>query len=195
MSSQSSHNHASVLEFLNICENLKKTKRTGWINHGIPKAESIADHMHRMGLIAMLIQDPSLDRNKCIKMAIVHDLAEAVVGDLTPDCGISKEEKFKREKDAMHHFTSSLLSSTPQAQEMYSLWLEYEAGSTPEAQLIKDIDKFEMIVQAFEYEKEHKKELPSFWQSTKGKFKHPEIVSMVQELYKRRQKECGFMLE
>ena len=34
----------------------------------------------------------------CVKMSLVHDLAESIVGDLTPFCGVSKEEKRKREK-------------------------------------------------------------------------------------------------
>ena len=39
---------------------------------------------------------------RCIKMALVHDLAESIVGDLTPSCGVSKEEKHKREKVLLH---------------------------------------------------------------------------------------------
>ena len=35
---------------------------------------------------------------RCIKMALVHDLAECIVGDITPSCGVSKEDKFAREK-------------------------------------------------------------------------------------------------
>ena len=49
---------------------------------------------------------------------------------------------------------TSNLSSTPlAAAEISALWEEYEAATTPEALLVKDLDKFEMIVQAFEYEK------------------------------------------
>ena len=39
------------------------------------------------------------------------------------------------------------------ANEIMSLWREYEDGTTPEASLVKDLDKFEMITQAVEYEK------------------------------------------
>lgn len=35
---------------------------------------------------------------RLLKMAIVHDLAECIVGDITPHCGVSKEEKLSREK-------------------------------------------------------------------------------------------------
>ena len=37
-------------------------------------------------------------RDKTIKIALVHDLAEALVGDITPHDGISKEEKHKLEE-------------------------------------------------------------------------------------------------
>jgi putative hydrolase of HD superfamily len=52
----------------------------------------------------------------------------------------------------MHHLCHDLLGWTAQAQEISSLWEEYEAAATPEALLVKDFDKFEMIVQALEYE-------------------------------------------
>lgn len=39
------------------------------------------------------------------------------------------------------------------ASDVHDLWAEYEAASTPEALFVKDLDKFEMIVQALEYEK------------------------------------------
>lgn len=60
---------------------IQRTKRTGWINHNIKPAESIADHMYRMGIMAMLIDEKTagVDKNRCIKMSIVHDLAESLV--------------------------------------------------------------------------------------------------------------------
>jgi putative hydrolase of HD superfamily len=46
-----------------------------------------------------------------------------------------------------------LLGNTTMAQEIVDLWQEYEDASSPEALFVKDLDKFEMIVQALEYEK------------------------------------------
>jgi putative hydrolases of HD superfamily len=46
-----------------------------------------------------------------------------------------------------------LLDDQIVAQEIAQLWQEYEDATTPEALLVKDLDKFEMIVQAMEYEK------------------------------------------
>lgn len=57
------------------------------------KTESIADHMYRMSIMVQLIQDSSINKDKCIRMALVHDMAEAITGDITPDDGISAETK------------------------------------------------------------------------------------------------------
>lgn len=66
---------------------------------GIPfeKTESIADHMYRMAIMVQLVRDASINKSKCIKMALVHDMAEAITGDITPDDGISNEEKNRLE--------------------------------------------------------------------------------------------------
>ncbi|KAI8923276.1 HD domain-containing protein [Entophlyctis helioformis] len=174
----------TALEFLHICQRLKTTKRTGWVDRGVPGAESIADHMHRMGVMAMLIQDAAIDRHRLIKMAIVHDLAEAVVGDLTPHSGVSKAEKERRERDAMLSFVD-LNGSSPQILEILALWEEYEAAQSPEALLCKDLDK------AFEYEQATGKHLDEFYESTKGRFTHPEVKAMVDELYAERKSKLG----
>jgi putative hydrolase of HD superfamily len=84
-------------------------------------------------------------------MALVHDLAEAVCGDIAPSQNMSKEAKHKLEYDSMIHMLKPL-SESPAAVEIMQLWNEYESAETKEALFIKDVDKFEMILQAFEYE-------------------------------------------
>ena len=53
----------------------------------------------------------------------------------------------------MQYICKELLENSLQSQEIFSLWQEYENGETMEAKFVKDLDKFEMILQAFEYEK------------------------------------------
>lgn len=89
-------------------------------------------------------------------MAVVHDLAEALAGDITPHDGISNEDKHTLERDSLSTMLRELegggeeLSSA--AKEILGLWEEYEQGMSPEAIAVKDLDKFEMILQADEYE-------------------------------------------
>jgi len=85
----------------------------------------------------------------------------------------------------------TLLGGTPEINEICDLWYEYEEYKTPVAILVKDLDKYEMIVQAFEYEKSGKKRLEEFFTSTHGKFKHLTVMIWVEMLYKQRQEYWG----
>jgi len=70
--------------------------------------------------------------------------------------------------------------------EFYNLWLEYENQSSKEAKLVKDLDRFEMIVQALEYEKAQPVDVEEFFTTTRGTFKHPQVMKWVEELEKQR---------
>merc|ERR1711862_1051506 len=167
---------ANALSFItDICGELKKIKRTGWVMRQIPLPESDADHMHRCAMLALMVGQPAdprddyssnemtryhpdrVDTTKLLRMALTHDVCEALAGDLTPFCkGIDK--KHEKENAAMTKIRSTV--GDPLGKELYDLWLEYEQQQTTEALLCKDIDKFEMVVQAYEYEKEHLREKP-----------------------------------
>ena len=180
----------NILNFAHAISTLKSTPRTGWVRSKVKDPESISDHMHRMALLAFLVpSDSRIDRNKIIKMALIHDVAEARVGDITPHDGVSPTEKYELESAGMS-FLVKTLNSSPEAIEMNDLWLEYEKGESFEAQIVKDLDKFEMIVQAFEYEKSNStsESLESFFESTRGKFKTPIVQEWVSCLLEERQK-------
>ncbi|KAK9149930.1 hypothetical protein Scep_008687 [Stephania cephalantha] len=177
---------SSAIDFLSVCQRLKSTKRAGWVLKGVEAPESVADHMHRMGLMALIAADiPGLDRDRCIKMAIVHDIAEAIVGDITPSDGVPKEEKNRREQQALDYLCK-LLGGGSRAQEIHGLWMEYEQSSSLEAKIVKDFDKVEMILQALEYETEQGKNLDDFFQSTAGKFQTEVGKAWASEITSRR---------
>jgi putative hydrolases of HD superfamily len=151
---------------------------------------------------------PGYDAQKCVKMALVHDLAEALVGDITPHDGVTKAEKHAREEAAMTRMqltltgavqdgesSSSAASATIAAKiwstagdEMLALWQEYEACSSPEALLLKDLDKLEMIMQAYEYEQATGQPLDEFFRSTAGAFLSPVGIALSDEVRARRAK-------
>ncbi|RUS20339.1 hypothetical protein BC937DRAFT_95456, partial [Endogone sp. FLAS-F59071] len=49
------------VQFFHLLEKLKLTKRSGWIENAIHDPKSVADHMYRMGVMALMIDDRSLD--------------------------------------------------------------------------------------------------------------------------------------
>jgi len=101
-----------------------------------------------------MINDNSIDKVKCIQMALVHDIAEAITGDITPSDNISKEEKEKMEIEAFDKILNEIPTEYVDSREnLKMLWYEYEERQSPEAILVKDLDLFDMIYQAHEYEK------------------------------------------
>lgn len=142
--------------------------------------------MYRMALMALIADDlPGLDRERCIKIAIVHDIAEAIVGDITPADGVPKEEKSRREQAALDEMCQ-VLGGGMRAEEIKELWAEYENNSSLEANLVKDFDKVELILQALEYEMEHGMVLDEFFLSTAGKFQTEIGKSWAAEVLSRR---------
>jgi putative hydrolase of HD superfamily len=129
-----------------------------------------------------------VDKNKCIKMALTHDVCEAIVGDFTPHDPISKADKHALEKQAMEEIRD-LLCGNPLGQELYDLFMEYEEGETVESRFVKDIDKFEMLVQADEYERSQKKNLEQFFDHTKGYFTTDLFKTLDEQLRKHREED------
>ncbi|KAK6462439.1 hypothetical protein DFJ63DRAFT_319257 [Scheffersomyces coipomensis] len=179
-----------ILAFIQIVRLLKTQKRTGWVDRGIPprKVESIGDHMYRMSIIAMLVPNSNINLDKCVKIAIVHDIAESLVGDITPFGGVTKAEKHRRELESINYLSSIIKPYNPEyAQEIVELWLDYEEIRTIEARYVKDIDKYEMIQQAWEYEQEYglKYDLSEFYDS-RSAIVSSEIGELCDEVIRQR---------
>ncbi|KAL9125282.1 MAG: hypothetical protein Q9217_005495 [Psora testacea] len=97
-----------------------------------------------------------LDVPHCTKMALVHDMGESLVGDITPIDGVTKEEKGRRERETMQFLGKGLLGNYDggmQGEELQRIWEEYENGETMEARFVKDVDKLELLLQMMEYER------------------------------------------
>ncbi|KAF2684335.1 hypothetical protein K458DRAFT_417917 [Lentithecium fluviatile CBS 122367] len=102
-----------------------------------------------------------LDILKCCRMALIHDMAESLVGDITPVDGVSKEEKSRRESETMNYICEKLLGKFNgglNGQDIRKLWQEYEDSETLESNFVHDIDKVELITQMVEYERSEKGE-------------------------------------
>ena len=136
----------AALKFFNTVGKLKTLKRTGWVNNTVFEPESVADHMYRMSMLGFLITDPAVNKDRLIKVCLIHDLAESIVGDITPYDGVTKEQKRKLEQDAMKLIVDGL-GNQAIADELMGLWLEYEEGDSTEADVARQLDKYEMIVQ------------------------------------------------
>ncbi|MBS7631191.1 HD domain-containing protein [Candidatus Bathyarchaeota archaeon] len=154
-------------EFLRIVGRLKRLPRTGWLESRIEDPESVADHSFRTTVLAMILADlEKLDVEKVIRMALLHDLAEAEIGDLTPETKKGMREEYARvEREAFRRILGELPERL--AEEYIELIKEYKDALTPEAKLVSEADKAEMLLQALDYEDvgvEHSR-LRRFWET------------------------------
>jgi len=140
----------NIVKFLEITGILKRTARTGWVHVGVYQPESVADHSFRTAFLCMLYADiHALDPLKLLRMALVHDLPEAIIGDLIPS------QKTAITKKTEENAIQQILSLLPELQrENYlAVWNEYQEGKTKEAKAVRQLEKIEMALQAKEYEK------------------------------------------
>lgn len=141
---------SQLLKFIHIAERLKNELRHGRTSSD--KHESVAEHSWRMCLMVILFSkfiDKDISLERVLKMAIIHDLPEALTGDKPyfvfegkPD---SQSAKHEEELAAMRTLTDLLPKEI--GDELLNLWEEYEQGLTYEAKLVKSIDKIEAQIQ------------------------------------------------
>jgi putative hydrolase of HD superfamily len=86
-----------------------------------------------------------VDQAKVLKMIALHDLAEAITGDIPAFAADKRDGKYEKERSAMQQLTSNLPRAT--ATEFMALWEEMEAKETPEALLAQSMDKLEVLLQ------------------------------------------------
>ena len=134
-----------LLAFLRHAERLKTVTRTSWTSEG--KQESTAEHTWRMSLFALSLRPwfPELDFGRVLAMALVHDLGEAIHGDISAVLQAGAPSKLEQERRDL----LQLLAPAPEAvrTQVIALWEEYNAAATPEARFVKAVDKLETILQ------------------------------------------------
>lgn len=94
----------------------------------------------------------------------------------------------RREKEAIQYFVHDLLGSSAAGLRIEALWEEYEARQSKESRLVKDLDRFELGLQAIEYERRfHIDDLQPFWAGSLPYLTHPRIRRWAHELARERQ--------
>ena len=140
-----------LLQFLRDAERLKTVTRSAFTSTG--QVESVAEHSWRLALMAMLVapEFPDVDASRLVRMCLVHDLGEAIGGDIP-----APEQARRRADGALEGKSAAerrdlltLVHPLPPSlrDEVVGLWDEYESAGTPTAKLAKALDKLETILQ------------------------------------------------
>lgn len=135
----------AILDFVQAAERLKDTLRSGITAQG--RAESTAEHCWRLCLMVTLFDREigPCDRQKLLKMCLVHDLGEAISGDVPAIHQTADGGRAARERADLVALCQPLPDDL--RDEMLALWDEYNAGVSPEAVLAKGFDKLETMLQ------------------------------------------------
>jgi putative hydrolase of HD superfamily len=159
-------------KFMDFVLNLKKTVRTGWVHHNIKNPESVADHSYSTALLCMMLCPKELNKERVIKMALLHDLAESITGDIITVINSEMDIEKKREKDEKEAKAIEKISSFLEEEskkEFLDIINEYKDRKTPESKFVKNMDDLEMIFQARNYEKSQGKDLSDFYETIEKK--------------------------
>ena len=145
---------------------LKQLFRQGWLLRGIPseRCESVAEHSFGVAILAMFLAEiypTELDLVKLLRMALIHDFGEVYAGDIVPGAKVSAADKHRLERQSVERIFANL----PNGGIYIRIWEEFETGETPEARLIRQLDKLEMALQAAVYEHQALADLSNFYRS------------------------------
>ena len=151
-------------------ERLKRLDRTGWVLRGFPNGtESVAAHSFGVSVTAMLLADElaregvTVDVEKILRLALLHDWAEARVGDMprTATMYFGSQARKEAETAAFRDLTEAVDKVGARYAKLYH---EYEERSTLEARLVKAADVIDLLVEALALERAGGRGLDEFWE-------------------------------
>ncbi len=125
----------------------------------IIQQQSVLEHEGSVALIAMLLSDyfikngAKLDTEKIMRMAIIHDLDEAIYGDIPYDAKYEygkTSEEFRAALERMKIFTLRMILSSigdsDLAKKYFGLMMEEKEKGTPEARIVKLADYIDVLI-------------------------------------------------
>lgn len=149
----------ALIDFFFKFGRLKRIPRTGWLLRGVSigDVETVAEHTLRTALISMILgnllysKGAKVDLLKVVEIAILHDLAEALILDV--DKEVLKEIGREKKRDLEYAAETIILEELPgDLKTKYRRLLEeFHNGKGLESRIVRASDKLEMIIQALEY--------------------------------------------
>ncbi|MBL0869735.1 MAG: HD domain-containing protein [Phycisphaerales bacterium] len=178
-------NTEKILDYYCGIERLKQTRRKGWEIHRVPNVESVADHVFGvMSLSLLFAAKRKMNIADVLVIGLIHEVCEIALGDITPHDGVSESDKQKAEESAARSF----LEKIDPTGHYFELWMDFEHQRTPEGKLVKNVDRLEMVCQAFVYENRHDMRLDEFYEYVKKRVNDPELIAHVASVIEHREK-------
>ena len=139
-----------------VYQSLQDLKRTGWVMRGVENPESVKEHTEALLALAEELAPllTSEEADGLVDMLEIHDWPEAIHGDeilleLDPEKRKAlKSNKFENERNAL----TIICKDLPNGEEIMALWLRHENSDDPAAEFSRQLDKYQAVEKALEYE-------------------------------------------
>ncbi|MFD1571392.1 HD domain-containing protein [Halorubrum laminariae] len=137
---------------------LKDERRTGWQLRGVDDPESVAAHTWGVAYLVLALGDrfredlPGVDLDRALRLAVVHDVAEAETGDIATRADSTAEPPDPAAKETAEREVMADLAA-PLPDRVRDAWETYEDRQSPEAVLVKECDLLDVCLQAVIYER------------------------------------------
>ncbi|MEK7573758.1 MAG: HD domain-containing protein [Patescibacteria group bacterium] len=175
---------SKYLDFFRVVGRSKRIPRTGWVREKMKNPESVAEHSFRVSVIAMVLADElDLNKEKLMKMALIHDLGETFTGDIVWTRGEAVDIRIRenKEKEELKNLIK-LFSMIKDGIDYIDIFQEMLSDFSKEAQIFWQIDKLEMAIQAYEYEQEQGINLEEFFLNAGLFIKDPILKEIFEEV-------------
>ncbi len=175
----------TLLDIILRANELKNIPRMGWRVRGVRDGESVAEHSYAVALIVTLLGprlSGKIDVSRAVRIALVHDLSEHMLGDIHAPASQLLGEDVKEAAEL--RVMLDLFGDDESAEEAVELWKEFAERSSVEGRFVRAIDKLEMFTQAYLYEQEGNRMLADFWDWPHNvrDFEFPEVRALYEEL-------------
>lgn len=182
------HSPKKTIEFLTKIAKSKKILRSGWIREKIKNPESVAEHSFQLSVMAMVLADQlGVDKEKLIKMAILHDLGGVVTEDIVWSRGNTIDIKKRAEKENQEKKgIEKVFKIIGRSQEYVKIFEEMIERATQEAKIFWELDKLEMAMQALQYERDHSRKLDEFFINADLQIHASPLRKIFKEITKQR---------
>jgi putative hydrolase of HD superfamily len=174
-----SHSPEVTVDALLAACQLKHVHRAGWQRVGIEQPEDVAAHSWGVAWLVLNLLPAELNLARALSYAVLHDLAEVLVGDITPHDGITTQDKHQREEQAMQSLCAKLPAH------LLKTWQCYEAQVDEEAAFVRQLDRLDMALQAAKYASETPTPLDEFIHSAALAIHHPVLTPLLDVLRDR----------
>nr|MDO8087743.1 HD domain-containing protein [Candidatus Sigynarchaeum springense] len=183
---------SAYIRLLEAIHAVKHLPRKGWIERGLlaGRVESVGSHSFGTALLALLIKEAGMlpagmPAERLLAVALLHDIVEGVTGDMTPADNVPAALKAKMELGALQQLLGAVPGMAGLQRELEAFVSAGDAAEKdPVHDIVRQIDKLDMMIQALQYEKASGKNMGEFYEEPAKYLSDPKLLGFFDDARK-----------